>query len=156
MTNLYNGADFAQIIKQYGTQPGEVAGGSSPAECTGVAKKRVFSATDIAKVSTSYVERQNRTMRMSMRRFTRQTNGFSKKAEDHAHAVSLHSMHYNFCRAHQTLAKAAAGIKTTPAMAAGPTDHVWTIEEILGKMDPRKSVTLRLTHYRSVLGAWLV
>ena len=153
MTNLYNGADFAQIIKQYGTQPGEVARRYSPAECTGVEKKRVFSAPDIEKVSTSYVARQNRTMRMSMRRFTRQTNGFSKKAEDYTHAVSLHFMQYNFCRAQKTLTKAAAGIKTTPAMAAGLTDRVWTIEEILGKMDPRKSVTLRLTHYRSVLGA---
>ena len=132
----YNGADFAQIIKQYGTQPGEVAGRYSPAECTGVEKKRVFGAPDMEKVSTSYVERQNLTMRMSMRRFTRLTNGFSKKAENHAHAVSLHFMHYNFCRAHQTLTKAEGGVKTTPAMAAGLTDHVWTVEEILGKMDP--------------------
>lgn len=132
----YNGADFAQIIKQYGTQPGEVAGRYSPAECTGVEKTRVFVKPDMEKVSTSYVERQNLTMRMSMRRLTRLTNGFSKKAENHAHAVSLHFMHYNYCRPHQTLTKAASGIKATPAMAAGVTDRLWTIEQILAKLDP--------------------
>ncbi len=92
---------------------------------------------DMAQVSTSLVERQNLTMRMSMRRFTRLTNGFSKKAENHAHAVSLHFMFYNFCRSHQTLTKTAKSIKTTPAMAAGLTDHVWTVEEVLGLMDPK-------------------
>ena len=76
-------------------------------------------------MSTSYVERQNLTMRMSMRRFTRLTNGFSKKAENHAHMVALHFMHYNFCRVHQTL-------RVTPAMEAGVSDHVWTLDEITG------------------------
>ena len=75
-------------------------------------------------ISTSYVERQNLTMRMGMRRFTRLTNGFSKKVENLAHAVSLHFMFYNFARVHKTL-------KTTPAVAAGIADHVWTIEEIV-------------------------
>jgi hypothetical protein len=75
-------------------------------------------------VSTSYVERQNLTMRMSMRRFTRLTNAFSKKVENHAAAVALYFMHYNFCRVHQTL-------RVTPAMAAGVADHVWEISEIL-------------------------
>jgi hypothetical protein len=101
-----------------------------------VHKERVFGQPDMAKVSTSYVERQNLTMRMSMRRFTRLTNGFSKKAENHAHAVSLHFMHYNYCRPHQTLTKAAGGVKTSPAMAAGVADRVWTVEDILAKMDP--------------------
>ena len=75
-------------------------------------------------VSTSYVERQNLTMRMSMRRFTRLTNAFSKKVENHAHAVALHFMNYNFARVHQTL-------RVTPAMASGVTDHVWEIAEIV-------------------------
>ena len=74
-------------------------------------------------VSTSHVERQNLTMRMSMRRFTRLTNGFSKKLENHGYAVALHFMHYNFCRVHKTL-------RVTPAMQAGLTDHIWTIEEL--------------------------
>jgi hypothetical protein len=87
-------------------------------------------------ISTSYVERSNLTMRMQMRRFTRLTNGFSKKAENHAHAVSLHFMFYNYCRPHTTLTKAAKGIKTTPAMATGLTDHVWSVEEILNLMNP--------------------
>jgi len=75
---------------------------------------------------------------MWARRFTRLTNGFSKKIENHAHAVALHFMVYNFCRSHGTLTKAAKGIHTTPAMAAGVTDHVWKIEELVGLMDPRQ------------------
>src|SRR5439155_17184251 len=86
-------------------------------------------------VSTSYVERQNLTMRMQMRRFTRLTNAFSKKAENHAHAVALHFAHYNFCRVHQTLTKAAKGIYQTPAMAAGLTDHVWTVADLVSLLD---------------------
>lgn len=89
-------------------------------------------------ISTSYVERQNLNMRMSMRRFTRLTNGFSKKAENHAHAVSRHFFHYNFCRPHATLTKAAGGIKKTPAMAAGLTNHVWKVEHMLDLMDPTR------------------
>lgn len=76
-------------------------------------------------ISTSFVERQNLTMRMKMRRFTRLTNAFSKKVENHEHAVALHYMHYNFCRIHQTL-------RVTPAMEAGVSDHGWTVEEIAG------------------------
>src|SRR2546427_10990334 len=95
---------------------------------------------DPAKISTSYVERTNLSMRMQMRRFTRLTNAFSKKAANHAHAVSLNFMYHNFCRAHGTLTKNRDGIKTSPAMPCGLTDHVWTAEEILGKMDPRISL----------------
>src|SRR5207302_10305070 len=91
-------------------------------------------------ISTSYVERHNLEMRMKMRRFTRLTNGFSKKAENHAHAVSLHFMAYNFCKPHGTLTKAAKGYKTTPAMAAGLTNHVWTVEHILDLMDPTRLI----------------
>ena len=79
-------------------------------------------------ISTSFVERQNLTMRMSIRRFTRLTNAFSKKVENHEHAVALHFMHYNFCRVHQTL-------RVTPAMEAGISDHVWSLEEVIGLLD---------------------
>lgn len=136
----WNGADFAQIIKSYGqTQVSEdPTRRYSPAVCTGVEKTLVMGDPDMDKVSTSYVERANLSIRMGMRRFTRLTNAFSKKAENHAHAVSLFFMFYNYCRAHQTLTKAANGIKTTPAMAARLTDHVWTVEEILGLLDPKR------------------
>ena len=81
------------------------------------------------------MERQNLTMRMGMRRFTRLTNGFTKKVENLAHAVSLHYMHYNFARPHKTLTKATNGYPTTPAMAAGVADHVWTLTEIAALLD---------------------
>jgi hypothetical protein len=80
----------------------------------------------------------NLTLRMQSRRFTRLTNAFSKKAENHAHAVSLFFLHYNYCRPHQTLTKAAQGKKTTPAMASGLTDHVWTVKDIVALMDPTR------------------
>jgi len=98
---------------------------------------------DMDKVSTSYVERANLTLRMQQRRFTRLTNAFSKKAENHAAAVSLYFMFYNFCRVHQTLTKERNGIHTSPAMAAGLTDHVWKVEEILTLMNPMQLVQSR-------------
>jgi len=133
----WNGADYAQVVKTYGQtqEPRDASRRYSPAICLGAEKVWVMGEPDTGLVSTSYVERCNLTMRMHMRRFTRLTNAFSKKAENHAHAVSLHFMYYNFCRAHTTLTKAAK-VKTTPAMAAGVTDHVWTVEEVLEKMDP--------------------
>jgi hypothetical protein len=94
-------------------------------------------------VSTSYVERSNLTLRMQNRRFTRLTNAFSKKAENHALAVSLFFLYYNYCRPHQTLTKAAQGVKTTPAMAAGLTDRVWTVKDIIGLMDPERLLPSR-------------
>lgn len=90
--------------------------------------KTVSGVPDPDHVSTSFVERQNLTMRMSMRRFTRLTNGFSKKLENHGHAVSLYFLHYNFCRVHKTL-------RVTPAMEAGLTDHVWTLEDLIGLLE---------------------
>jgi hypothetical protein len=96
----------------------------SPAICMGARKAVISGKPDHAHVSTSYVERQNLTMRMSMRRFTRLTNGFSKKVENHEHALALYFMYYNFCRIHQTL-------RVTPAMEANVTDHVWSIEEVI-------------------------
>jgi hypothetical protein len=100
-------------------------------------KVRKIGRPDPTLVSTSYVERSNLTLRMQQRRFTRLTNAFSKKAENHAHAVSLFFMHYNFCRPHATLTKQhPQHYPTTPAMAAGLTDHVWKVEEILAAMNP--------------------
>ena len=115
---------LAMPVKQYGEcdEGGEVR--YSPAVCTGAKKEAITGNPDAAHISTSYVERQNLTMRMSMRRFTRLTNAFSKKVENHAAAVALHFMHYNFARIHQSL-------RVTPAMAAGVTDHVWEIGEIV-------------------------
>ena len=135
--------DWAMLVKQYGTEPAGLDGARtySPPVCTGAVKVRKIGRPDPALVSTSYVERSNLTLRMQQRRFTRLTNAFSKKAENHAHAVSLFFMHYNFCRPHQTLTKANRGIHTTPAMAAGLTSYVWKVEDILALMDPARPVT---------------
>jgi len=131
----WQGVDFSQLVKHY---TGDPTGRYSPPICTGVTRYSIMGSPDPAHVSTSFVERQNLHLRMNARRFTRLTNGFSKKVENHAHAVALHFMVYNFCRSHGTLTKAKKGIHTTPAMAAGVTDHVWTIEEVLGLMDPKR------------------
>lgn len=119
-----NAIDYAQLVKVYG-QPAEGQKRYSPPECVGVSRARIIGQPDPKHVSTSFVERQNLTMRMSIRRFTRLTNAFSKKVENHAHAVSLHFMFYNFGRIHKTL-------RVTPAMAAGVSNHVWSLEEIAG------------------------
>ena len=103
----------------------------SPAQCTGIEKKVGIGNPDMEKASTSYVERSNLTMRMGMRRFTRLTNAFSKKVANLEAAVSLHFMHYNFCRKHQTL-------KTTPAVKAGLADHVWSVEELIGVLEAQE------------------
>ena len=121
------GIDYAMLVKQYGEGPQSPERKYSPVEFVSAEKKRITGNPDKAHVSTSYVERQNMTMRMSMRRFTRLTNGFSKKVENHAHAVALHFMYYNFGRIHKTL-------RVTPAMQAGVSDHVWSLEEIAALM----------------------
>ena len=118
--------DYAVIQKLYGNEP-EGQKRYSPAQCLGVETQVVRGNPDPAHISTSYVERQNLTMRMGMRRFTRLTNAFSKKAENLAHAVSLHFMYYNFARPHKSLANP---YPRTPAMAAGVADHIWTLKEI--------------------------
>lgn len=123
--------DYAVLHKLYGNEP-EGQKRYSPAKCIGAEKRVVRGNPDPKHVSTSYVERQNLTMRMGMRRFTRLTNGFSKKAENLAAAVSLHFMHYNFARVHKSLANP---YPRTPAMAAGVADHIWTLEEIAGLLD---------------------
>ncbi len=116
--------DYAMIVKMYGTPPQAEQRRYSPAVCISAERKVVRGNPDPEHISTSYVERQNLNMRMGMRRFTRLTNAFSKKVENHGHAIALFYMYYNFARIHQTL-------KTeTPAMAAGVSDHVWSIEEI--------------------------
>ncbi|MFN0277480.1 MAG: IS1 family transposase [Pyrinomonadaceae bacterium] len=122
--------DYAQLVKIYGASESKQDQIKySPAECVGC-KKVVVTGTPRGKdVSTSYIERQNLTMRMSMRRFTRLTNGFSKKVENHAHAIALHYMYYNFCRIHRSL-------RVTPAMAAGVTSKLWEIEDILRIAEP--------------------
>ncbi len=122
--------DYAMLRKIFG--PDRSEGRFSPPTCLGTQKKVISGNPDKAHVSTSYVERQNLTMRMSMRRFTRLTNGFSKKIENLEHAVALHFMHYNFCRIHQT-------IRVTPAMASGVADHVWEISEIIALLDQKDS-----------------
>lgn len=117
-------ADYAMLVKLYGApQDGEKR--YSPAECIGCTKTRIQGSPNAKHVSTSYVERQNLTMRMSMRRFTRLTNAFSKSVEHHAAAVALHFMHYNFCRPHLTLKG------RTPAQAAGVTSRRWTVEDLI-------------------------
>ncbi len=125
--------DYAQLQKIYAADPKDGRGKYSPAICTGTQTKVLKGDPDPDRISTSYVERQNLTMRMGMRRFTRLTNAFSKKVENLASAVSLHFMFYNFARPHKTLSKGT--YPTTPAMAAGIADHVWTLEEIAALLD---------------------
>ncbi|HVA03059.1 MAG TPA: IS1 family transposase [Acidimicrobiales bacterium] len=129
-----DGVDFAMLHKMYGHDVHDDQTKYSPATCTGIDKRVITGDPNKKLISTSYVERQNLTMRMGMRRFTRLTNAFSKKVENLAHAVSLHYMHYNFARPHQTLTK-RYGRPTTPAMAAGKADHVWSVWEIAGLLD---------------------
>ena len=113
---------------------GEPAGGKtserrySPAECTGIKKERIQGNPDMAHVSTSYAERNNLNVRMHSRRMTRLTNAFSKKAENHAHAMALHFFYYNFVRIHKTL-------KVTPAMAAGVTDRLWEVADMVNVLE---------------------
>jgi hypothetical protein len=126
--------DYAMLVKLYGNDR-ETEARYSPAECVGC-RAIPISGEPIAKhVSTSFVERQNLTMRMQMRRFTRLTNAFSKKVANHGHAIALHFMHYNFCRIHQTL-------RVTPAMEAGIADHVWTLDELVGLLDERLTLAV--------------
>ena len=122
-----NDIDYGMLVKIYG--PGEDNYKRySPSMCLGTNKSVITGNPNKALMSTSFAERQNMTMRMGMRRFTRLTNAFSKKVENHSHAIALHFMYYNFCRRHQT-------IKTTPAIAAGLTDKVWTLEDVIEVID---------------------
>ena len=124
--------DYAQLVKSFGNDA-EAQKRYSPAECTGCKKIAVLGDPDPTRISTSHVERQNLTMRMNMRRFTRLTNGFSKKIENHIHMVALNYMHYNFCRIHST-------IKTTPAIAAGVSSKPWTIADIVALTEMQEAI----------------
>lgn len=115
--------DFAQIVKVYANNP-EGEKRYSPAACMGCSKQRIVGNPDLDKASTSHIERQNLTIRMSMRRMTRLTNAFSKKWNNLKYAYALHFAYYNFCRVHKTL-------RVTPAMESGITDHVWILRELL-------------------------
>jgi len=119
--------DYAVLVKIYG-KPIETETRYSPATCLGATASTIMGHPDRRYISTSYVERANLTMRMSMRRFTRLTNGFSKKVDNLRHAVALYAVHYNFCRIHQTL-------RVTPAMEAGLSDRVWDTSEVIGLLD---------------------
>jgi IS1 family transposase len=126
-----DGVDYAMLIKIFGAADGRGDERRySPAQCVGAKKHKVDGDPDVKHVSTSYVERQNLNMRMGMRRFTRLTNAFSKKLENHCHALALYFMFYNFCRIHKTL-------KVAPAMAAGVTDKLWSMEDIVALIDAR-------------------
>ena len=131
--------DYAMLHKIYGAGPTGPESRYSPAVCMGTRKAIICGNPDPEHISTSYVERQNLTMRMSMRRFTRLTNAFSKKVENLEHAVALHYMHYNLCRIHQTL-------RVTPAMEAGVSDHVWSLDEVIALLDAseKKEPKIRL------------
>ena len=122
---------YAQMHKIYGASNDSPESRYSPAKCIGCEMKPIIGSPDYEHVSTSFVERQNLTMRMSMRRFTRLTNAFSKKIENQGHAVALHFMHYNFCRVHKSL-------RVTPAMEAGIADHIWTIEELISLLHQQR------------------
>jgi IS1 family transposase len=130
----WNGVDYAMLVKLYGQGP-EGQRRYSPPEIVGTEKNWVMGKPDADLISTSDVESHNLTMRMRNRRMTRLTNGYSKKLENHMHALSLYFMAYNFVHVHNTLTKARKGVHTTPAMAAGVTDHVWKVEEIVSLLD---------------------
>jgi IS1 family transposase len=120
--------DYAMLVKIYGASNDNPESRYSPATCIGCRAGVLAGSPDPDYISTSFVERQNLSMRMGMRRFTRLTNAFSKKLENHGHAVALYFMHYNFCRVHKTL-------RVTPAMEAGLTNHIWTMEELIGTLN---------------------
>lgn len=136
--------DYAMLQKIYGASS-EPETRYSPARCIGTDMKVISGNPDPKHISTSFVERQNLTMRMHMRRFTRLTNAFSKKLSNHRHSVALHYMFYNFCRIHQTL-------KVTPAMEAGLTDHVWGLEELCALL-PKPTVSASAIERKSLLKA---
>jgi IS1 family transposase len=128
-----NDIDYAMLVKLYGSDRGEGEARYSPPEFVSCRSIAIIGDPDSRHISTSYAERQNLTMRMKMRRFTRLTNAFSKKVENHRWAIALHFMHYNFCRVHQTL-------RVTPAMEAGISNHAWEIDEIVALLGQRDNM----------------
>ena len=139
--------DYAQLVKLYGEEPGRSPERRySPAVCTGAKKVRVEGSPDPAHVSTSYVERNNLTMRMHMRRFTRLTNAFSKRIENHACAVALHMLYYNFVKVHGKL-------RMSPAMAAGVADRLWDVSDIAALVEAADPVPAKRGPYKKRLAA---
>jgi IS1 family transposase len=137
----FDDVDYAQLVKIYGEAPESAKGRYSPAECTGAKKVRVLGNPDWDHVSTSYVERSNLSIRMHQRRFTRLTNAHSKKFENHAWAVALHVTFYNFTRIHSSL-------RVSPAMAAGVSDRLWDMSDIVALVDEREEAPKRPATYR--------
>ncbi len=137
MDNFGAYVDYSQLVKLFGDEPRIKSAERkySPSKITGCKKVWRCGDPDDKYVSTSHVERQNLTMRMSMRRYTRLTNAFSKKVENHEHMTALHFMYYNFCRVHQTL-------RCTPAMEAELSDHVWEVEELVGLLEAKETAII--------------
>ena len=133
--------DYAQLVKIYGASPDSDKGRYSPAECTGARKVRIEGDPDPKHVSTSYVERSNLTMRMHMRRFTRLTNAFSKKVENHAHSMALFTTYYNFVRIHKTL-------RVTPPMAEGVSDRLWEVADIVALVEAAEAPAKKRGAYK--------
>lgn len=138
--------DYAMLVKMYGKPPQGPQTRYSPAECTGIKLKRISGNPDQGAISTSFVERQNLTMRMHMRRFTRLTNGFSKKIENHVNAISLHFAYYNFVRVHKTL-------RMSPAMAAGVTHRLWEMADLVAVIEAAEKAPAKRGPYKKRLAA---
>jgi len=134
--------DYAQLVKLHGAAPDSFKGRYSPAECTGIIKTRIEGSPDPKHLSTSYVERQNLTMRMHMRRFTRLTNAFSKKFQNHVHMVALYTVWYNFVKQHRSLKG------SSPAMAAGVSRTLWSVEEIAKMVEAAEPISVKRGPYR--------
>jgi IS1 family transposase len=149
--NAFDGdGDYAQLVKLYGSDsPSRKSGAAkySPAVCIGSDADVITGQPDVEHISTSHVERLNLTTRMSVRRFTRLTNAFSKKVSNHTAAVALHFAHYNYCRVHQSLDG------RTPAMAAGITDHVWKLDELIGLLEEAERVRIKRGSYAKTRAA---
>ena len=132
--------DYAQLVKLFGAIAREASAAIHPAECTGIIKTQVSGDPDMKHVSTSYAERNNLNVRMHSRRMTRLTNAFSKKMDNHAHAMALHFLYYNFVRIHKTL-------KVTPAMAAGVTDRLWEVADMVNVLEAWEAAKMGLLGY---------
>jgi IS1 family transposase len=135
--------DYAMLVKLYGASPDSAKGRYSPAECTGAIKMPIEGRPDPTHISTSYAERANLTLRMHMRRFTRLTNGFSKKVENHDHSMALFTTYYNFVRIHNTL-------RVTPAMAAGVSDRLWEVSDIVALVEAAEATPAKRGPYKKM------